>query len=310
MSEKFRILSMDGGGAKGVFSLGILEELEGILNGNLLHEKFDLIYGTSTGAILSALIAKGLTIKEIKEIYFELIPKVLSESNPSKRSNALRNEASQIFGEEKFDKFLTLVGFVTTDCDNERPKIFKNSKSQSFSRAATFESGFGATITDALMASSAAIPYFLPTKVKTVNQGCPKLIDGGFVANNPSLFAITDAVGALNIPVEDIQLISIGTGSFSSPDPSFIDKQKWNFVNGFFPAEELVTTFNANANSIDFLVSSLFPNLEKIRINGSFPTYKCDLLTHDLDILNRLHTCGRDTFGEFEKKIKVMFNLA
>jgi patatin-like phospholipase/acyl hydrolase len=54
----FRILSLDGGGAKGFYTLGVLREIEGMIGG-ALHERFDLVFGTSTGAIIGALIALG-----------------------------------------------------------------------------------------------------------------------------------------------------------------------------------------------------------------------------------------------------------
>lgn len=54
MSEKrlFRVLSLDGGGAKGFYTLGILREIEALIQCPL-HERFDLIFGTSTGSIVS-----------------------------------------------------------------------------------------------------------------------------------------------------------------------------------------------------------------------------------------------------------------
>ena len=56
--EPCRILSLDGGGAKGFYTLGVLKEIEAML-GQPLHERFDLIFGTSSGAIIAALLALG-----------------------------------------------------------------------------------------------------------------------------------------------------------------------------------------------------------------------------------------------------------
>jgi patatin-like phospholipase/acyl hydrolase len=63
--DKFRILSLDGGGAKGFYSLGVLREIEAMV-GCRLHEKFDLIFGTSTGAIIGALLAIGKPVEETR----------------------------------------------------------------------------------------------------------------------------------------------------------------------------------------------------------------------------------------------------
>lgn len=54
-----RILSLDGGGAKGFYTLGVLKGIEGMLGGARLCERFDLVFGTSTGSIIAALIALG-----------------------------------------------------------------------------------------------------------------------------------------------------------------------------------------------------------------------------------------------------------
>jgi uncharacterized protein len=62
-----RILSLDGGGAKGFYTLGVLREIEG-MTGRQLCEVFDLIFGTSTGAIIAALLALGRSVNETQRL--------------------------------------------------------------------------------------------------------------------------------------------------------------------------------------------------------------------------------------------------
>ena len=64
----YRILALDGGGAKGFYTLGVLKEIEGMLNCPL-YKRFDLVFGTSTGAIIGSLVALGYGIDEIHDIY-------------------------------------------------------------------------------------------------------------------------------------------------------------------------------------------------------------------------------------------------
>jgi uncharacterized protein len=64
----YRILSLDGGGAKGFYTLGVLKELEGML-GCPLYKRFDLIFGTSIGSIIGALLALGCEVDQIHELY-------------------------------------------------------------------------------------------------------------------------------------------------------------------------------------------------------------------------------------------------
>src|SRR5215472_15507497 len=108
-----RILSLDGGGAKGFYSLGVLREIEGMIKCPL-HEKFDLIFGTSTGAIIAALLGLGKTVKEIGALYEEHVPTVMRKTNRQEKSAALAALGDAVFKEDKFDKMKTGVGIVTT----------------------------------------------------------------------------------------------------------------------------------------------------------------------------------------------------
>lgn len=72
-----RILSLDGGGAKGFYTLGVLKEMEALASCPL-HEKFDLIYGTSTGSIIAALLALGNSVDDISKLYREHVVKVMA----------------------------------------------------------------------------------------------------------------------------------------------------------------------------------------------------------------------------------------
>jgi predicted acylesterase/phospholipase RssA len=83
-----RILSLDGGGAKGFYTLGVLREIEGMIR-RPLCERFDLIFGTSTGAIIAALLALGKTVKEISELYKKHVPTVMQKKGPHEKSAAL-----------------------------------------------------------------------------------------------------------------------------------------------------------------------------------------------------------------------------
>src|SRR5580704_1151714 len=76
-----RILSLDGGGAKGFYTLGALKEIEG-LSGRKLCETFDLVFGTSTGAIIAALVGLGYSVDDILELYRKHVVKVMARWLP------------------------------------------------------------------------------------------------------------------------------------------------------------------------------------------------------------------------------------
>jgi patatin-like phospholipase/acyl hydrolase len=103
IAEKpFHVLSLDGGGAKGFYTLGILEELEALLGGRPLFERFELIFGTSTGAIIAALLALGRSTAEIHALYKKHVPTVMQPKNSKAKSAALEVLAREIFPTETF----------------------------------------------------------------------------------------------------------------------------------------------------------------------------------------------------------------
>src|SRR5438445_11683275 len=83
-----RVLSLDGGGAKGFYTLGVLKEIEAMC-GCPLYQRFDLIFGTSTGAIIAALLALGSSVDEIHALYKEHVPVVMRRRTAVGKSKAL-----------------------------------------------------------------------------------------------------------------------------------------------------------------------------------------------------------------------------
>src|SRR3546814_1054169 len=79
-----RVLTLDGGGAKGFYTLGVLKEIEA-MTGCPLHQRFDLVFGTSTGAIIASLIALGHGADAILELYRKHVPAVMSQTTAHAR---------------------------------------------------------------------------------------------------------------------------------------------------------------------------------------------------------------------------------
>ncbi|UNK81408.1 patatin-like phospholipase family protein [Sphingopyxis granuli] len=211
-----RILSLDGGGAKGFYTLGVLRGLEGML-GKPLSEKFDLVFGTSTGSIIAALICLGYSVDEIKALYEEHVTVIMGRVTPWGKSKALRNLAEKVFGDRKFEGLATNIGIVATRWDFETPLIFKSSHAQSHGDVGNFVPGFGCSIGDAVQASCAAYPFFCRKWVTTSDGQRILAADGGFCANNPTLYAIADAAEALKVSREHIRVVSVGVGEYPAP---------------------------------------------------------------------------------------------
>ncbi len=299
---KFRILSLDGGGAKGFYTLGVLHEVEAKA-GRRLHETFDLIYGTSTGSIIGAMLALGMSVDEIHNLYKEHVPTVMKPRLPSTKTAMLGTLATAIFGDTNFDAVKTGVGIVASNWLTEKPMIFKADASQAHGRHETFVPGFGCTIADAVQASCSAYPFFKRKTVTTSSGDQIELGDGGFCANNPSLYAVADATRAFNVAESDIALLSIGVGVYPIPRGHFWEIGWWL---GKLPSVKLLQkTLEINTQSMDQLHTVLFGQLSSIRINQTFsqPEMATDLLEHDLAKLNKLRQRGRESFADYEAAI-------
>jgi predicted acylesterase/phospholipase RssA len=146
-----RVLTLDGGGAKGFYTLGVLKEIEAMA-GCLLHQKFDLVFGTSTGAIIASLIALGHSVDSILDLYRTHVPTVMSERTAPARTRALRKLAVEVFSDATFEQVKTGIGIVSARWLTERPMIFKASVAQAHGRTGTFVPGFGVSIADAVEA--------------------------------------------------------------------------------------------------------------------------------------------------------------
>ena len=303
VNKPYRILSLDGGGAKGFYTLGVLAEIEGLI-GCRLHEKFDLVFGTSTGSIIGSMIALGMSVDEIHTLYKQYVPEIMRLKKSSQKSAKLTELAAEIFKEAKFDDVKTAVGVVTTKWVIERPMIFKGSVAQAHGRKGTFLPGFGVKIGDAVKASCSAVPFFEPTTVITGNGDEVKLVDGGYCANNPTLYAIADASRALKIAHKDMRVVSVGVGVYPSPKPSIFSKMYWaQYLESVLLLQK---TLEINTQSMDQLRTILFQDVPTVRISDTFeqPEMATDLFEHDLKKLNILRQRGRESFAKNETILK------
>ncbi len=300
-----RILALDGGGAKGFYTLGVLKEVEALLNAPLCS-RFDIVFGTSTGAIIASLIALGYSVNEIHELYKTHVPTVMKEESPSARSAALAKLSREVFGEKQFSDVKTGVGIVTTRWLTERPMIFKGNVEQAHGRKGTFVPGFGVTIADAVQASCSAYPFFNRKKITTASGDVVELMDGGYCANNPTLYAIADAVVALGKEREDVRVLNVGVGVYPEPKPSSF--KMWFAKKYIVSVQLLQKTLEVNTQSMDQLRAILFKDIQTIRVSDTFerPEMATDLLEHDLNKLNILRQRGAESFALREAHIRAL----
>ena len=207
--EVFKILSIDGGGIRGIFSAHILKRIQEEIKIEF-HEEFDLIAGTSTGSIISAALAINIPINTVEDMY-KKNGREIFKKNPLNmwglfkckyKKNRLEDILRSIFKSKTLSETLTRLIIPSTDIANGCVHVFKSNYCNDFVRDKNVE------LTSAVLSSCSAPVYFNPNKVNEY-----LLADGGLWANNPALVALSEALGKrLNIKKKNIRILSIGTG--------------------------------------------------------------------------------------------------
>jgi predicted acylesterase/phospholipase RssA len=309
-NDKVRILSLDGGGAKGFYTLGALREIEALAGGVPLHKQFRLVFGTSTGSIIAALIAQGYKVEDIYKLYSKHVPKIMGHFLPGAKTRALQAAADEVFKKEGFDAFKSGidVGIVATNYDTETPMIFKTSSDQAYTMKESFVPGFGCTISDAVQASCSAYPFFKRKKVTTAKGDTIELIDGGYCANNPTLYAIAEALVALKLRPENLRVVSVGVGMYPEPRRKPLNTGWW--LNKFPGARFFQKTLEINTQSMDQLQRVLYSHVATVRINQRYtkPEMATDLLERDLTKLGLLRTRGAECVRDHQAQLKEFFS--
>jgi hypothetical protein len=249
------------------------------------------------------LLGLGKSVDEIEKLYRKHVVTVMARWLPWQKTAALEALAAEVFGDQKFDAFKTDMGIVGTRWKEERPIIFKTNREQAFFGKGTFEHGFGGTIGDAVVGSCSAYPFFLKKFVTTSSEKI-EVRDGGFVANNPTLYAIVDAIGSLGFARKDVRVVSIGVGEYPAPKLPAWSLRKW--LSKLPTMIFLQKTMEISTQSMDQLRKVLFRDVETIRIHARYtqPEMATDMLEVDLEKLGLLWQRGRDCAREAEDDLR------
>ena len=139
--------------------------------------------------------------------------------------------------------------------------------------------------------------------VRTESGDDVELIDGGYCANNPTLYALADAIIAMKIPHENIRAVSLGVGVYPEPKPGFWMRLAKKYL---VSVQLLQKTLEINTQSMDQLRAIMFKDIPTIRISDTFqtPEMATDLFEHDLAKLNILRQRGRKSFAREEIRLK------
>lgn len=222
---RFQILSLDGGGVKALFTANVLADLEEDA-GVSVRDCFDMIVGTSAGGIVALGLGARLRPAEIVEHYRDLNAKVFPTRrrlNYARRivratySNAaLRQALEGVLGQRTLgdsDKRLVIPAY---DVAHGAVHVFKTPHHPRLRR------DWRVPMVDVALATSAAPTYFPAAAVDRL-----RLVDGGLWANNPSVVAIAEAVSMLNMPLNAIRVLNIGTTTPIDKHRTRLDAGGW-----------------------------------------------------------------------------------
>jgi uncharacterized protein len=215
----FRILSLDGGGIRGVFPAAFLARLEEHLE-HPIGRYFDLIAGTSTGGIIAIGLGLGLSALDILKLYVEQGPAIFDQEHGvvenwirqrlrglahlvvTKHSSApLQHALEDVLGGCKLGESRTRLVIPAWHPVLERVYIFKTAHHP------RLETDYKLPAIDAAMATAAAPTFLKPH----MTESAVELVDGGVWANNPIGVATIEAVGMLGWPGDRLKILSIGT---------------------------------------------------------------------------------------------------
>lgn len=248
--KPFRVLALDGGGIRGLYTAALLQQMAvrvARLNRSPQEERldlgkrFDLIAGTSTGSILAAALAAGVSLERVVAMYREHAAAIFQRPSPlrtdcwtnkvqsllwllktvprpANHSHALRAVLTDVLGQETLEALFERRGVglcvPTVDAENRQGWVFKTPHAARLTRDNKYK------LVDVCMASAAAPVFFPVHRVASPNPGAMAVhsfADGGLWANNPVLVALVEALEfAGDRPIE---ILSVGTCSGKQSRP-------------------------------------------------------------------------------------------
>ncbi len=283
--KPYRVLSLDGGGMRGLYTASVLKSLsERFCKSSKkdIGKGFDLIVGTSTGGILATGLVAGIPIDEIMEIYSTTGRDIFTDPKPNnsnilkkywwifkawfKPANSnipLHKALNRIFKNETIgDVYMRRkIGFCIqalklVDCS---PRVFKTPHNPE--KNADNER----KLVDVCLATSAAPIIFPIVSIPepSVKKTQEHFIDGGLWANNPTLIGLIEAL-ELSKKDQKIEIISIGTCPVFSGETLNEKSLNRGIANWEYGVDIFDLSGNAQSRSVDFICKFLEKNLKKL----------------------------------------------
>lgn len=261
-----RILSIDGGGIRGVIPAVILSEVERRA-GRPIHELFDLVVGTSTGGLIALALTAPTSgggarpASELVDLYEREGSRIFERSlwkrltsvggllDERYSSAGLEDVLDRYVGDTKLSAALTPVMVTSYDLHARTAFFFRSSK-------AVDEPEYDFPMKVAARATSAAPTYFEPVRVQGLasdRESTYALVDGGVFANNPAMCGFVEA-SCSHPAAERFVVLSLGTGE-QTRTIAYDDAKDWGLVEWARPMLNVV--FDGVSDTVDFQLAQL-----------------------------------------------------
>lgn len=322
--NKTRILAIDGGGMKGIVSALVLERLEQLLQvyskneDARISEYFDIIGGTSTGAIMAALYLcpdhngkPKFSASDVVELYMEHGKEIFRKKklypvntlfgllSPKYSNKTFEKLLDQYFGELKMKDLLKpclLASYNTENCE----AAFFTTETQGHCTYTEYP------VKKAVLASTAAPTYFPPVTIGCGHRQNNCYIDGGVVANNPSLCTLIEAIKlGKSTEITDMHLLSIGNVS-RTERYTYQQVDGWGMAGWAIPIFQII--MGASEQTVDYEIRRLFEILhmskQYTRIELEVKERTPPMDDASKETIKKLIKYGEELIKESEKSLK------
>lgn len=274
--KTYRILALSGGGVRGLVTAVWLNRLEQKL-GTPIGQSFDLIAGTSAGALTACALASGMSTGAIVDLYrdrsqeiFPLPPARLWSrilrfftqgfDAPRYDAKGLESFLRSVFGDRRFGELQVPTLITSYNLANREALVFKTMRTSDDPANDTYTKYNHIPIWEICKASASA-PVYFPAHVTEIEGRRVPLIDGGVVANNPTACAIAEVVrmndsqpDSLKVGLDQFIVASFGTG-----EPTRLitlqNSQTWGALSWVLPLIDVL--FDGSADSVDYVARQL-----------------------------------------------------
>ena len=294
-TDTFHILALDGGGTRGIYTAQLLAKIEQAF-GVPIRTRFDLIAGTSTGAIIAGAAVSDIPMTDIVELFETETPYIFRKRwyrIPLFLSKYPNQKLAQIIAKHlpatPLGEIASPLMITSSEIAKSEVHIFRSNYGSRDSEIAPTSKDVN--LRDAILASCAAPTFFAPKSV-----GNFLLADGGLWANNPSTVAFTEALSVFGKEAREVRMLSIGTGHSVN---MYHNRRGWGFITGWGGAKltSYVMTLQSQASA---RTAKLLLKENYLRINPEIDFWELDTLTQ----LDNLKSLAERDFEKYAAEIE------